>query len=177
MRMLLLLVLAQGVAAQRIELAGVVGYHAPLKQEDTSDDILVGARARFPVGPLLKIEPALTWFDMDREPYRARSVVQEVAKWTIVSTTLNLTLGQGFGRQGFHPYVTAGAGYYFLRKEEAPSQDRLGLNAGAGLVVLARPDLSFDVSGRAERISLESGASRGQLSLLVGVHYHLGESE
>jgi hypothetical protein len=170
-----LLALASPAMGQRIELAGVAGYNAPIDQEDTSDDILVGARARFPVGPFLKLEPAITWHDMDREPYRSRGVIQEVAKWHIVSTTLNLTVGRDFGRPGFHPYLTAGAGYYFLRKEEAEDQDRLGINAGAGLMVLMRPDVSLDLSGRAERISLESGGSRGQVNVRVGIHYHLGE--
>lgn len=173
----LLLLCAPGAWAQRIELAGVVGYNAPIDQGDTSDDILIGARARLPIGPLVKIEPAVTWFDMDRGPYRARTVIQEVHKWHVVSTMLNLTVGSGFGRHGFHPYLTAGAGYYFLRKDEAKDQDRLGVNAGGGLMMLMRPDISLDLSARLERISLDSGGARGQMNVRVGVHYHLGDAE
>lgn len=172
----LLLLSAQVALAERIELGVFAGYNEPFDQADASDDLLAGARARFPFGTWVKIEPAITWYDMDREPYRARSVPQEVGKWQIVSGMANVTLGRDFGERGYHPYVTAGVGYYVLRKDESPDQERFGLNAGVGLMVLMSPNISLDASGRAERISLESGGSRGLVNLRLGIHYHIGDN-
>lgn len=171
----LLVLVAQPAFAERIELGAFVGYNEPYDQADASDDLLGGVRARVPLGSIVKIEPAFSWFDMDREPYRARNVIQEVSKWQILSAMANLTFGRNFGEHGYHPYVTAGVGYYLLRKDEAADEDRLGVNAGLGMMILMAPDISLDLSGRAERISLESGAARGLLNLRVGIHYHLGD--
>jgi opacity protein-like surface antigen len=156
------------------EAGGFVGYHEPVEQEDASGDVTFGARLRARLAPGFYAEPAITYYRMDRGLYRVRSVPQEVEPWYIASGSVSVIYGPGFDRPGYHPYVTLGAGVYFLRKAESPDADRPGYRVGAGLVTEASPNFTLDVAATAVVIALEQGGSRGILDIGVGLSYRFG---
>ncbi len=162
-------------AATAVELGGYIGYHQPLEQDDATDDVTVGARVRVPVHPLAEIEAEFLYVNMDRGPYRVRGVAQEVQEWSITAPRVAVVVGGEVGhRRAYAPYASLGAGLYFLRKDESPDADRIGLDLGLGGVVEMRPGLHLDVQARATRISLEQGGSRASISVLAGLSFDLG---
>lgn len=167
-----LLALAAPAGARTVEMGGFVGYHAPVTQEDASDDITVGLRLRTPLAPILHVETLFAYYDMDRGPYRVRSVIQEVQPWYILSAGAGLVVGRGFTESGYHPYGALGIGLYWPRKDERDEGTRVGLRGAVGLVAGMTPEVSVDLSAAAIRIALDNGASRGLLDLSAGVNYH-----
>jgi hypothetical protein len=118
--------------------------------------------------------------DMDREPYRVQEVVQTPQEWYIMGATLALTYGKDFGAPRFraaplNPYASLGVGYYFLRKREAPDQDRPGAMAQFGIIMTAFPNLSLDLNGAAHLISLDGGGTRLVAGLTLGLAYYFGQ--
>jgi hypothetical protein len=159
--------------ARSIDLGGFIGYHQPIDQDDATDDAMMGFRGLLPVVGGLAIEPRFTYFDMDRGPYRVRQVPQEVQEWSIVATTIHLRYTLPRDPGSIRPYASVGAGYFFLRKEESPDADRLGVQGGAGLELPMRPGVDLDVSAEAARISLEQGGARATVGLSVGLNFHV----
>jgi hypothetical protein len=158
--------------ARPVDLGGFVGYHSPIDQDDATDDAVLGLRGLVPIFGGFAIEPRFTYFDMDRGPYRVRQVPQEVQEWSILATTLHLRYTVPRDPESIRPYAVFGAGYYFLRKEESPDADRMGLQGGIGLELPMRPGVELDVGAEAVRISLEQGGARATIGLFVGLNFH-----
>jgi len=157
---------------ESIDLGAFVGYHSPLDQEDATDDAYMGARALFPIVRGFRLEPAFTYFDMDRGPYRVRQVTQEVQEWSITAATLGLRYTFPRHPSSMRPYLSFAGGYFFLRKKESPDADRFGMQGSVGVEFPMRPGVGLDVSGTAARISLEQGGARATVGLSVGLNFH-----
>lgn len=181
-RLLLLFAVAVPLAtiapadARRVDAGVFVGYHEPLSQDDATDDLVLGGRLRMPLRGPFVLEPSFQWFEMDRGPYRIRGVPQEVQEWRIVAGTLGLSVGPELGRRHlYRPYAYAGAGLYFLRKDEAPDSDRFGLEGGVGVSAELSPAFELDARLTLTRVSLEQGGARSIMGITGGLYYSFGK--
>ncbi len=161
-------------AADRPSVGGFVGYFSPVAQDDADADIVYGAKVRLPIRSMLSLEGGFAYNEMGIDEFRVRGQTQEVRSWVVAATTLSLTIGRGFGEIGTHPYVSLGAGYYFLRKDEIPDSDRLGFRGAIGIEFLVREDVSFDLGVTTDRVSVEQGGARAIHSVRIGLNYFLG---
>lgn len=162
--------------AQRVDAGVLVGYHEPLSQDDATDDLVIGVRLRVPLRGAFMFEPAFQWFEMDRGPYRVRGVPQEVQEWQILAGTAGVSWGPTLGRRHlYRPYLHGAVGMFFLRKDEAPDTERLGLDVGAGVSAEISPDFDMDARLSLARVALERGGSRAIVSITGGLYYRFGQ--
>ncbi len=166
--------LPEPALAERTAVGAFIGYHNPWDQDDASDDMLLGAKARFPFLSTISLQGDFTYYKMGIEPFNMRGVAQEVRSWTITRAGLMAIYGRGFGETGTHPYLALGAGYYFLRKDETPETNCLGLRGAIGFDLLMKEDIAFDLCVGVDRIQVKNGGARALASARAGLNYFFG---
>ncbi len=147
--MLLLVVLAAGVAQAQMTFRAVEGMTSTVFEEGQSSFSGLGLRARVHDArllPNLTLLPTLEWWrnSSHLEPYDIRSVRKDA--------TLGADLRWDFTREGWYPYVGAGFALHFISAEiEAPTlgipRDSYGVTRG-GLTALA--GVGFPMGGKLE---------------------------
>ena len=150
------------------------GLSIPLIQDDQSQGMEYGFKARLGIGSLIVFEPYVSFVKWG-EPDPVEGVDLGIDGSKVTSFGVEASLGNLPGIAGISPFVFGGLGSYKVKNEDTGYEaSKLGFSAGLGLGIGLTPKFSLDVRGKAIVAPQEEGGSKKAINAIAGVNFSFG---
>lgn len=174
---LLILTGAPSVIAQdgsKLGVGAFVGLSFPILQDDQSQGIEYGLKARYGLGSLIVVEPYVSFVKWG-QPDPASGVDLGIDGSKVTSFGLEASLGNFPGHTGIAPYFVAGIGSYKVKNDDTGyDQSKLGFSGGLGLGIGLSRQFGLDLRGKFIVAPQKEGGSKKAVGATGGINFSFG---